>query len=151
MTRQWGSLPLPRFSLVTLRLVSGQEVMAWRSSNSRVWNVGTHSKNSFEAPQLCTARSAPAWTWRSSIPPSRRRLEVLRLLRSVLLIDPWEIAGALVLAIPHRACELIVTCSRCRRSMRPERGTHHKQKRWRCPKCGRRRMQQLRRKKSPKS
>ncbi len=34
-----------------------------------------------------------------------------------------------------------MVCLRCKVKMRETRGTHHKQKKWRCPKCGRARMQ----------
>ena len=35
-------------------------------------------------------------------------------------------------------------CRRCRNvKMQEERGTHHKKKKWRCPKCGAARMEQV--------
>jgi predicted RNA-binding Zn-ribbon protein involved in translation (DUF1610 family) len=36
-----------------------------------------------------------------------------------------------------------VNCKRCKVKMKPTRGTHHKKKKWRCPECGRHRMQSV--------
>jgi transposase-like protein len=36
-----------------------------------------------------------------------------------------------------------VNCKRCKVKMQPTRGTHHKQKKWTCPQCGRSRMEQV--------
>ncbi len=43
-----------------------------------------------------------------------------------------------------------VTCLRCRVKMEETRGTHHKQKKWRCPSCGRARMEKVTLKGRPK-
>jgi predicted RNA-binding Zn-ribbon protein involved in translation (DUF1610 family) len=34
-------------------------------------------------------------------------------------------------------------CARCKSKMKAQRGTHHKQKKWVCPKCGRVRMERV--------
>ncbi len=41
-------------------------------------------------------------------------------------------------------------CQRCRVKMEETRGTHHKQKKWRCPVCKRARMEATGRKGRPK-
>ena len=43
-----------------------------------------------------------------------------------------------------------MTCQRCGVKMQETRGTHHKQKKWRCPSCGRARMEKVTLKGRPK-
>jgi transposase-like protein len=37
-----------------------------------------------------------------------------------------------------------MTCNRCRHPMKELRGTHHGNRKWQCPQCGKVRMQQAR-------
>jgi transposase-like protein len=43
-----------------------------------------------------------------------------------------------------------MNCKRCKVKMAETRGTHHKQKKWQCPVCGRARMEAVARKRRPR-
>jgi transposase-like protein len=43
-----------------------------------------------------------------------------------------------------------MNCKRCKVKMAETRGTHHKQKKWVCPVCGRARMEAVARKRRPR-